>query len=299
MSNSPSPPRFSTIGLIGNAANAQLAATLAPLVAYLDRRGCRVLLDERCEAASPEPKIPLMARSELARQAELIIVIGGDGTFLDAARAVGPQQVPLVGINLGRLGFMVDIPPAQLELALDAILAGDYQTDQRFLLEGSALRGKTVLHRETALNDVVINKHHVARLIDFDTYIDGHYVNNHRADGLIVATPTGSTAYALSGGGPVMHPQLHAIVLVPICPHALADRPLVVGDSAQIEIRIAARNTNPVQVTWDGQNSVELRNGDTVRIRRSDFALTLIHPTNHDYFRILRSKLRWGSQPIP
>lgn len=294
-----SPPRFATIGLIGNPANAQLAATLAPLVAYLLRRGCRILLDERCQAASPDPTLSLLARGEIARQVELVIVIGGDGTFLDAARAVGPEQVPLVGINLGRLGFMVDIPPAQMELALDTILAGDYQTDQRFLLEGTALREDTVLHRDTALNDVVINKHHVARMIEFDTYIDGHYVNNHRADGLIVATPTGSTAYALSGGGPVMHPQLQAITLVPICPHALADRPLVVNAAAEIEIRIAARNTNPVQVTWDGQSSVELRNGDRVRIRRSDVALTLIHPSNHDYFRILRSKLRWGSQPIP
>ncbi|GMV69629.1 MAG: NAD kinase [Pseudomonadota bacterium] len=292
-------PRFATVGLIGNAANVQLAATLAPLVAYLQRRGRRVLLDERCATASPDPAIALMAREDMAQQADLIIVMGGDGTFLGAARAVGARQVPLVGINLGRLGFMVDIPPAQLELALDAILAGDYQTDQRFLLEGTALRGDGVLHRATALNDVVINKHHVARLIDFDTYIDGHYVNNHRADGLIVATPTGSTAYALSGGGPIMHPQLHAIVLVPICPHALADRPLVVDDSARIEIRIAPRNTNPVQVTWDGQNSLELRNGDRVCIRRSAHPLTLIHPANHDYFRILRGKLRWGSQPIP
>lgn len=294
-----SPPRFVTIGLIGNPANAQLAATLAPLVAYLLRRGCRILLDERCQTASPDPTLLLLARSDIARQVDLVIVIGGDGTFLDAARAVGPGQVPLVGINLGRLGFMVDIPPAQMELALDTILAGDYQTDQRFLLEGTALREDTVLHQHTALNDVVINKHHVARMIEFDTYIDGRYVNNHRADGLIVATPTGSTAYALSGGGPVMHPQLQAITLVPICPHALADRPLVVDAAVEIEIRIAARNTNPVQVTWDGQNSVELRNGDRVRIRRSDFALTLIHPSNHDYFRILRSKLRWGSQPIP
>ena len=294
-----SPPHFATIGLIGNPASAQLAATLAPLVAYLLRRGCRILLDERCQAASPDPTLPLLARSDIARQVDLVIVIGGDGTFLDAARAVGPEQVPLVGINLGRLGFMVDIPPAQMELALDTILAGDYQIDQRFLLEGTALREDTVLHRDTALNDVVINKHHVARMIEFDTYIDDHYVNNHRADGLIVATPTGSTAYALSGGGPVMHPQLQAITLVPICPHALSDRPLVVNAAMEIEIRIAARNTNPVQVTWDGRSSVELRNGDRVRIRRSDFVLTLIHPSNHDYFRILRSKLRWGSQPFP
>lgn len=299
MTTASAAPNFATIGLIGNAASPQLAATLAPLVTYLQRRGRRVLLDERCATASPDPTIVLMAREEMAKQSDLIVVIGGDGTFLGAARAVGAQHVPLVGINLGRLGFMVDIPPAQLELALDAILSGDYQTDQRFLLEGTAMRENAVLHRETALNDIVINKHHVARLIDFDTYIDEHYVNNHRADGLIVATPTGSTAYALSGGGPVMHPQLHAIVLVPICPHALADRPLVVDDSARIEIRIAPRNTNPVQVTWDGQKSFELRNGDCVRIRRSDHPLTLIHPANHDYFRILRGKLRWGSQPIP
>jgi NAD+ kinase len=224
----------------------------------------------------------------------LIVVLGGDGTFLDAARSVAGFNVPLLGVNLGRLGFLADIPPERMLTSVDKILAGNYKLEERFLLDGSVIRDGEVIYRDFAFNDVVVTKRDVARMIEFATHINGSYVSNHRADGLIIATPTGSTAYALSGGGPVVHPALEALVISPICPHTLSDRPIVVDASSEIGVTLNPLNTNPVQVTWDGQNSLHLEIGDQVLIRRSEFNIKLIHPTDYDYFSILRDKLHWG-----
>lgn len=190
---------------------------------------------------------------------------------------------------------MVDVPPERMTAALDAVMAGEYQVDMRFLLEAEVVRGAHSVCHSTALNDVVITKRDVARMVEFDSFIDGRFVSTHRADGLVVATPTGSTAYALSGGGPILHPALDALTLVPICPHTLSDRPLVISAASSIDIVLSSQNTSPVQVTWDGQSSLELSYADRVHIRRSELTLRLLHPLDHDYFAILRNKLHWGS----
>ncbi|MDY6943741.1 MAG: NAD(+) kinase [Pseudomonadota bacterium] len=286
--------RFKTIGIIGNPASSKTAETLHRLASHLIGRGVRVLVDRNCAELEPANGQTIADREQLGQESDLVVVIGGDGTFLDAARSVAPFKIPLLGVNLGRLGFMVDVAPDRMTTTLDEVLAGEFQVETRFLLDGAVIREGSVVHQGFALNDLVINKRDVARMIDFDTYVDDHFVSEHRADGLIVSTPTGSTAYALSGGGPVVHPSLEALLLVPICPHTLSDRPLVVGANASVEIEISARNANPVQATWDGQTSIALETHDRVRVRRSPFDLTFIHPRDHDYFRILRTKLGWG-----
>ena len=285
---------FSIIGIVGKPGDIRLPGILARLVNHLTERGCRVLVDQT-NAESAPAGVEVLARGELGSRADLVVVIGGDGTLLDAARTLAGCDAPLLGVNLGRLGFMVDVPPERMTAALDAVMAGEYQVDLRFLLEAEVIRGEHSICRSTALNDVVITKRDVARMVEFDSFIDGCFVSTHRADGLVVATPTGSTAYALSGGGPILHPALDALTLVPICPHTLSDRPLVISASSGIDIVLSSQNTSPVQVTWDGQSSLELSYADRVRIRRSELTLRLLHPLDHDYFAILRNKLHWGS----
>lgn len=285
---------FETIGVIGKNDNPKLKESLMALAGHLAAKNVRLLLDESSADSVAGSQWQLLDRKALIKEADLIVVIGGDGTFLDAARSIGEQAKPMLGINRGRLGFLVDILPEKMLPALDEILLGHYQKEDRFLLQGQVIRGGEQIYCSHALNDVVTNKRDVARMIEFSTYINGRYISNHRADGLIVATPTGSTAYALSSGGPVVQPWLEAMVLVPICPHTLSDRPVVVDSNSEIEIEISQRSSNPVQVTWDGQESLSLEPGDRLRVRRSPFNLNLIHPLDYDYFTILRNKLHWG-----
>jgi NAD+ kinase len=205
--------------------------------------------------------------------------------------------VPLLGINLGRLGFLVDISPDDIERALDRVLAGEYDSDTRSLLNASVVSQETVTPAYLALNDVVIHKWNTARMIEFETYIDGLFVNAQRSDGLIVATPTGSTAYALSGGGPLIDPSLDAIMLVPICPHDLSNRPLVVPGDRRIEIRVCGQDHGHAHVSCDGQTDLPLPRQACVRIARHPDEVCLLHPRGHDHFQILRAKLRWGGHP--
>ena len=293
----PAPPQFQRIGLLAKAAGGKVAETLRAVVGFLVERRHEIHLSESSAAAlgGGQAGHPVAA---LVQRVDLVVVVGGDGTMLVAARAAAAAHVPVLGINLGRLGFLTDISPDQATETLARILDGEYVEDPRCLL--SAQIGEVGVPRiqQTAFNDVVLQKWNTARLIEFETYIDGRFVNAQRSDGLIVATPTGSTAYALSGGGPLLHPALDALVLVPICPHALSNRPLVVAGDSVVEV-VVSGHTDPafVQISCDGQETVGLRRGERVRIAKHACGLRLIHPAGHDHYRLLRAKLGWSEPP--
>lgn len=290
-------PVFKTIGVIAKLGDPRLSNPLAKLLSQLRADSVEVLLDADAAPLVEEPGVPIVDRAELARRSDLAIVVGGDGTLLNAGRSLASHQVPILGVNLGRLGFLVDVSPEEMEARLAEILAGRLIEERRALLHAQVLRGEQLIGEGLALNDVVLHIRDVVRMIEFDTYIDGRFVNTQRADGLVVATPTGSTAYALSGGGPLLHPSLDAVVLVPICPHTLSHRPIVVGNDSEIEVRLCPENTAAAQVAFDGQANIDLLPEDRVRIQRQEHRLRLIHPEGYDYFHILRAKLRWGEQP--
>ena len=225
---------------------------------------------------------------------DLIIAVGGDGTMLHAASLVGESDVPLLGINRGRLGFLADVSPADMLESVDKVLAGNYTRESRLRLRAELTTGDGQVHAALALNDVVLQRRDTGRMLDFETRIGGHYVNSHMGDGLIVATPTGSTAYALSCGGPIIEPLLDAVVVVPICPHTLSDRPLVIPSSQGIEVTLLERDNTNAEVSVDGHTLGELTADDRLMISESERRITLIHPPGYDYYGILRSKLHWG-----
>ena len=288
---------FSTVGLIGKYGDPSVGNTLTALATFLRRRGLRVLLDEDSTNHLPAQGWEVVNRRTIGRQCDLAIVVGGDGTLLHAARMLVDFQVPLIGVNLGRLGFLVDVSPEEIGAELEDILNGKYREEQRSLLHAEIIRNGQSITQADALNDVVVHKRDVARMIEISAYLDGKFISDYRADGLIISTPTGSTAYALSGGGPIVHPALEAVLLVPICPHTLTQRPIVVGAESEISILIDEANTNDIQVTCDGQTGFEIEPGDSVVIRKKRRKLRLLHPTSHDYFQILRVKLGWGVRP--
>jgi len=289
------PTLFSTIGLIGKYGDPSVADTLTQIATFLRRRNLRVFLDDETAKLVPPNGLETASRRFIGRQCDLAIVVGGDGTLLNAARSLVDFRVPILGVNLGRLGFLADVSPEEIPHSLDDILAGNFREEMRSLLHAEVFRDGRAVTQANALNDVVIHKREVARMIEIDTFVDGQFLNAYRADGLIISTPTGSTAYALSGGGPILHPSLEAVVLVPICPHSLTDRPIVIGADSEIEVSLNGISTTQTQVTCDGQISLGLNPGDHVIIRKKRRKLRLIHPTNHDYFQLLRAKLNWGT----
>ena len=287
-------PMFRTIGLIAKHGDPRVGETLGRLIGLLRARGLAVVLDDQSRGAYPGRGIPVVARAALGRRCDLVVVVAGDGTFLSAARSLVDQDVPLLGVNLGRLGFLADVMPDEMSVRLNEILDGDFIDERRFLLDVAVERGIERVFSGSALNEAVTHKSSMARLVEFETYIDGHLVNSQRSDGLIVATPTGSTAYALSGGGPILHPSLDAIVLVPICPHTLSSRPVVVGGGSVVEVVLGDDSESSVQLSCDGQTTVELAAGDRISIRKRHPDLHLIHPAGHEYYATLRAKLHWG-----
>ncbi len=289
--------KFSTIGLITKPEDDSLADTVRIVLEYLRAKKLEVVTDQTAAHLLGDKALTAHKRSVIARRCDLAIVIGGDGTLLHAARSLLASGVPLLGVNRGRLGFLVDISPDEMTHRLDEILAGQYKEDQRFLLHGQVMRGNAIVGESDAFNDIVVHVRELVRMIECDTYINGRYLNTQRADGLIVSTPTGSTAYALSGGGPILYPSLDAIGLVPICPHTLSNRPIIVESSSRIEIVICDHNNVPSMVSFDGQLNIDLANGDRIQITRKAQMLKLIQPSGHDYFEILRAKLRWSEQP--
>lgn len=285
---------FKRIGLITNSGVKAIQTTLTEVVEYLSSRERQIILDTCCSDLISGHSFDVFEASELGEQCDLVIAIGGDGTMLMASHILSDIDVPLLGINLGHVGFLADIPADNIAQSMDEILKGHYVEDVRFLLRGQVFRDDECIHKGYALNDIIIQKWNVARLIELETYINGAFVHTHRSDGMIVSSPTGSTAYALSGGGPVVHPSLDALLLVPICPHSLANRPIVVDGNSSIEVVISTGEKDQARLTFDGEIKLELAPGDRVRIKKKDKKIRLIHPPEHDHFHILREKLHWS-----
>jgi len=285
---------FKTIGLIGKYGDSSVSETLRLIYGDLVKRGLTILLDESSAQFNHETPPQKVSLEQIGQQCDLAIIIGGDGTLLHAARTLNSYDIPMMGINLGRLGFLVDVTAGDMHKELTDILSGRHQVDSRLLLHVEVLRDGQATLSSDALNDIVIHKWEIARMIEFQTRIDGQHVHTQRSDGMIIATPTGSTAYALSGGGPIVHPQVEAILIVPICPHTLSNRPIVVQASSTIEIEITQGGESEGQLTCDGQINTRLNSGDIVRISASPHHLKLLHPEHHDYYEVLRAKLGWA-----
>jgi NAD+ kinase len=292
------PLKFSRIALMGRYSTRSARHTLESLIRYLSTLPLELCLDAETADMVDAPQLPRINREDLGESCDLVIVVGGDGSLLNAARAVADHNVPVIGINRGTLGFLTDISPDDFEPAISAILQGHYTEERRFLLTAFIQSGdNTMTLIGDALNDVVLYAGEIARMIEFELTIDGNFVYSQRSDGMIMATPTGSTAYALSGGGPILHPSLDAIVLVPMFPHTLTSRPIVINSSSLIELRVAqGKSEIHPGVSCDGQPLVSLAPGAKLQVKRKANPLRLIHPLDHDYYQTLRSKLEWGSK---
>ena len=280
--------------LIGRFSDARVAESALTLLPHLNKRGIRALLPDSDSLDAPAGLVERIPEDEIANRADLVIAIGGDGTLLYAARLVAHRGVPLIGINRGRLGFLTDVLPQDMLASVDAALDGRCERDERSLLEARLITSNGRTTQSLALNDVVLQKWETGRMLDFETWIDGVYVNTHGGDGLVVASSTGSTAYALSCGGPIVAPHLDALVLAPISPHTLSDRPIVVSGRSVISIKLIDRPETRAQVTCDGVSLGELLPGDRVEVHPTARKITLLHPNRFEYYRLLRSKLHWG-----
>jgi NAD+ kinase len=285
---------FKSIALVGNAEDLRVAECMLGLTGHLHARGLAPLVDPGVGLAFPPGSVVPCPEEAFATRADLIIAIGGDGTLLYAARLVAGDAVPLLGINRGRLGFLTDVSPNSMLEDVDTVLSGRYTEDRRSLLAARLEHRDAAPIRALALNDVVVNKRETGRTMDFETSINGHFVNSHSGDGIVIATATGSTAYAMSCGGPIVEPNLDVWVLAPICPHTLSDRPIVVRAGSTVELRMADRPGSRGQVTCDGTVIGDLEHGDTLFVDSADARITLLHPPGYDYYRLLRSKLHWG-----
>lgn len=290
--------QFNNIGIIGKHGDPYAGGTLTDLLNYLGKHNASILLDNVSlgNLTELEQEYDTADRDTMGEKCELIIVVGGDGTLLNAARSLVEYDVPILGINLGRLGFLADVTPSHLTETLDLIFSGNYREDRRAILQAQVFRGDDLINQSAAFNDVVLHTKNVARMIEYETHIHGQFVNVTRSDGMIVSTPTGSTAYALSGGGPILHPGLNAIVLVPICPHTMSHRPIVVDADSIIEIIVSESNQAQAQCTCDGQIDLPTENGDRIVIEKHKHPVRLIHPANYNYYEILRAKLHWGKR---
>lgn len=283
---------FQTIGILSRPRREQLSVVVPPLLKWLEARGIKTVLDEETAAAARGgPKGQPATR--VADTSQLLLVLGGDGTMLAAARLAAPRKIPILPVNMGRLGFLTGFTLEELYPALEETLAGQSFISQRVMLQAELLRAGSPLETQCALNEAVVHKGAFARMIQLELYINSDFVCRYRADGLIVSSPTGSTAYSLSAGGPIVHPAVEGFVITPICPHMLSDRPLVVRDYCQIEIKMNG-DAESVYLTLDGQRGISLQPTDIVRVTRAKEQLQLIQPSRKPYFEILRSKLKWG-----
>lgn len=288
------PHPFQSVALVGNARDTRVGDCMQGLAAHLQRRGIHMLVATEVRLAFPTGSVAQCPPGEFAARADLIIAIGGDGTLLYAASLVAGRSVPLLGVNRGRLGFLTDVSATSMIEDVDLVLDGHYSEDRRSLVAARLDRYGAPTVRALALNDVVVNKLETGHLLELETSINGRFVNSHGGDGLVIATATGSTAYALSCGGPIVEPDLDVWVLAPISPHTLSDRPVVVRGGSRIQVRLSDRLESRAQVACDGTAIGDLRPGDTLNVEGSDCAVTLLHPPGYDYYRLLRSKLHWG-----
>ncbi|MFT5787934.1 MAG: NAD+ kinase [Shewanella sp.] len=286
---------FHTIGLIGKPNHEGTNLTLKRLHHWLTMQGYSVLVEERvaAEVGSHTHSADLL---EIGAQCDLAIVVGGDGNMLGAARVLARFDIAVIGVNRGNLGFLTDLPPDSFEEALSKVLEGEFDTEQRFLLEAEVHRHGELKSSNTAVNEAVLHPGKIAHMIEFEVYIDEKFMYSQRADGMIVSTPTGSTAYSLSAGGAILTPNLEAMILVPMFPHTLSCRPIVVDAGCIIKLVVSPHNGDNLEVSCDGHVNLPVLPGDEIIIKRSQDTLRLIHPKGHNYFHVLRSKLGWGSK---
>ncbi len=291
--------KFKTVGLVGRPGHAGVLDTLRRLLTILTDRKLKIVLDADTERLLKASGLKVYAREVLARHCDLVMVVGGDGTMLNVAKFIASDQIPVIGINRGRLGFLTDILPEELEARVDELLRGDFARESRFLLDVSVRDRKGKLRElGAALNDVVLHPGKAAQMIEFELFIDDKFVYSQESDGLIVATPTGSTAYALSAGGPIMHPGLNAVVLVPMYPHSLGSRPIVVDGDSEIRIVVAAKGRLHPQLSCDGQVVYTASAGDEIIVAKKAVQLQLLHPSEHSFYQSCRSKLGWGNRLV-
>ncbi|MFY8327215.1 NAD(+) kinase [Pseudoalteromonas sp. ZZD1] len=288
---------FKTIGLIGKANHDGAATTLQRLYTFLNALGFNVIVEQRTgHQLADIPKDKLVKLIELGERADLAIVVGGDGNMLGAARVLARFNVAVIGVNRGNLGFLTDLNPEGFEASLEQVLSGQYIEENRFLLEVEVYRHEELKSANSAVNEAVLHADKVAHMIEFEAFINDAFVFSQRSDGLIVSTPTGSTAYSLSGGGPILTPELNAISLVPMFPHTLSSRPLVVDADNEVRLKLSLENTDSLQVSCDSHVVLAVLPGDEVVIKKADKKLRLIHPKDYSYYHVLRTKLNWGSR---
>lgn len=283
-----------TVGLFGKYGDDAVADDIVTLVKYLRSENYKVIVEDATTEILGKDVGTTESIDEIGKHIDLAIIIGGDGTLLRVARKLIGHSVPLIGINLGRLGFLTDIPAENMTEAISKILSGEYETEERFLLSAEIMRAGKIATHNVAFNDVIIGKGELSRMIELEVFDDGEFVHSMRGDGIIIATPTGSTAYAMSAGGPILHPKLQAITLVPICPHTLSNRPIVVSADSVIEIVVKGVNQQRTYVTFDGQENYALEQEDRIYIRKAETPVHLLHPANRSHYGVLRAKLNWG-----
>jgi len=286
---------FKNIGLVARTSNESVVESLERVRDFLQASGCKVFLENSAHALLCECNDPHYTQEALAPLCDLVIAVGGDGNMLGAARSIASFGVPLLGVNRGRLGFLADLSPDDIESGLGAVLAGNYSMEEHFLLEGEvSIEGETEI--PCALNEVLIHSARMPKMLELDLYVDDSFVYKQYSDGLIVSSPTGSTAYALSAGGPIMHPSLDAIVLVPMFPHQLNSRPLVIPGDSNIRIVIGKTLGVNAKISFDSHIEFEIKAGDSIYIRKKQSKLKLVHPPGHSFYSVCRSKLDWASR---
>ena len=289
---------FKVVALMGKVGSDLVKNTIEQLVTWLEARDVKVILEADTAAFIINLNLQVKSIEVIGGICDLVIVVGGDGCLLGAGRALAKHEVPILGVNRGRLGFLADVLPSELEHRMEEVFKGDYQVENRFLLNASLENQGKLIFSADAVNDVVLHPGQAVQMIEFELYIEGNFVFRQRSDGLIIATPTGSTAYALSAGGPMVHSTLEAITLVPICPHTLSNRPIVVHAASEIKVTFCdVQGTTPL-VSCDGQSSIEFSPGDVLYVRRKSQPMRLLHPLDYDFYAACRSKLGWASKLI-
>ncbi|MCG8416096.1 MAG: NAD(+) kinase [Pseudomonadales bacterium] len=290
--------QFSTIAIVGRPDHEGVVETIGKLLQFLDSRSLDVVIDDVTAELIGESSVPVFPRTEISGHCDLVIVVGGDGSMLSMAKFIVSEEIPVIGVNRGRLGFLTDVLPNELEEQIAQVLDGDYTVEKRFLLDVQLRRDDEIRAVGSALNDVVLHPGQAAQMIEFELFVDERFVYSQESDGLIVATPTGSTAYALSAGGPIMHPDLNAVVLVPMYPHSLSSRPIVIDGDSEIRLIVSAKESLQPQLSCDGEVKHSVSAGDELLVKKTPTPLKLIHPPNYSYYQACRSKLGWGSRLV-
>ena len=289
---------FKRIGLVGRPGHSGVVTSMSRLIAYLRSKDLSIMMDDATSELMGNTTVEVGSRMQLSASCDLVIVVGGDGSMLNVAKQVASEGVPVIGINRGNLGFLTDILPDEIETQLDEVLAGKFTVENRFLLDAVLNGAEENKALGSALNDVVLHPGKAAQMIEFELFVNGKFVYSQESDGLIVATPTGSTAYSLSAGGPIMHPDLNAVVLVPMYPHSLNSRPIVIDGDCEIKLVVAAKESLQPQVSCDGDVCYTASAGDEIIVTKKSVPLKLIHPNNHSFYQTCRSKLGWGSRLV-